>query len=484
MPNAGAGRTARILQTVRVSLSQPVSPLSLAVFRMAVGAMLVWDCWRFIKYDRIYRYWIEPEFHFTYPGFHWVQPLPEPWIWVAWLGMGLSAFLVMVGLFYRFSIIALTVLFSYFFLLDKVEYLNHFYLVILFLILLCFMPANRALSLDAKFFPRVRAESVSYANVAILRLQMEIMLIYAGLVKLTPDWLAGEPLGMWLRPQADNFAFGFLFHYDWVILVGTWGTVALHVLGAPLLLWHRTRLATFLVYCAFHASNSAFFNIGIFPWLTIAATTIFFAPDWPLQLARWFHGLLEDLPTPATNVARVMPDTSQFKLIPMAALAAIAIWTAVQIILPIRAGAFPTEVRWTGDGHRFSWRMRIYDRDAEGVFIVRSGDQVWEIDPRDYLTNRQVTKMLVRSDMVHQFANYLEEVWREAGHGDVEVRAEIVKSLNGRPMQRFIDPDVDLTAVPLGYLSSDDWVLPNEIAVWGVADNERSISVPDPIVRP
>ncbi len=480
-PRRNRRHAGRAVDGLRIALSQPVSPLSIAVFRMAVGAMLVWDCWRFIKYDRVERYWIQPDFHFTYPGFHWVAPLPEPWIWVAWLGMGGFALLVMLGLFYRVSIVALTVLFSYFFLLDKTEYLNHFYLVILFLVILCFLPANRALSLDAKLFPRVRGESVPYATVAILRTQMEIMLIYAGLVKLTPDWLAGEPLGMWLRARADDFVFGFLFHHDWVILAGTWGTVALHVLGAPLLLWHRTRLATFLAYCAFHAANSAFFNIGIFPWLTIAATTIFFAPDWPLRLARWFHGLFEDLPTaePVPAAAR-----GAVTLVPMATLAAMAAWTAVQVVLPIRAGAFPTEVRWSGDGHRFSWRMRIYDRDAEGVFIVQSGDEVWEVNPRDYLSHRQTWKMMTRSDMIHQFANHLEAIWREAGHEDVAVRAEIWKSLNGRPPQRFIDPDVDLTAVPRAYARSDPWVLPNAIPVWGIAGNGRPESGPLVILRP
>ena len=446
-------------------LARPVPALSLAVFRIALGAMLVWDCWRFIKYDRVWRYWVAPEFHFTYPGFHWVQPLPEPWIHVAWLAMGVCALLVMLGLFYRIAIVALTVLFSYFFLLDKAEYLNHFYLVILFLILMCFLPAHRAMSLDARLFPRARGTHVPYGAVFMLRAQMEIMLIYAGLVKLTPDWLAGEPLGMWLRSQADAHWFGFLLHYDWVILAGTWGTVILHVVGAPLLLWERTRLATFCVYCLFHAANALFFNIGIFPWLTILATTIFFAPDWPRQAARWLHTRFEELP------AHVPPPAPAARALPAAALVAMAGWLAVQIVLPIRAGAFPTEVRWSGDGHRFSWRMRIYDRETDGVFVVTSGAQSWLVDPRDYLTDRQAWKMMPRSDMVHQFAGHLERVWQEAGHGDVEVRAEIVKSLNGRPMQQFIDPEVDLTAVPLGYLRADPWVLPLDRRVWGVADN-------------
>jgi len=455
------------------TLAQPVPALSLAAFRIGLGAMLVWDCWRFIKYDRIWRYWIAPDFHFTYPGFGWVQPLPEPWIHVAWLGMGFLALLVMLGLFYRVAIVGLTLVFSYFFLLDKVEYLNHFYLVILFLILMCFLPAHRAMSLDARLFPGVAATHVPYASVFILRAQMEIMLIYAGLVKLTPDWLAGEPLGMWLRGQADEHWFGFMFQYDWVILAGTWGTVALHVVGAPLLLWQKTRLPTFLVYCVFHASNSVFFNIGIFPWLTIAATTIFFAPDWPRQFARWLHAKFEDLP------AHIPPPAPAMRALPMAALVAMAGWLAVQIVLPIRAGVFPTEVRWSGDGHRFSWRMRIYDRDGEGVFVVSSGDQTWRVDPRDYLSDRQTWKMIVRSDMVHQFAGHLERVWQEAGHTDVQVRAEIMKSLNGRPPQLFVDPQVDLTAVPLRYFRSDPWVLALREPVWGLADNARLPAIED-----
>ena len=162
------------------------------------------------------------------------------------------------------------------------------------------------------------------------------------------------------------------------------------------------------------------------------------------------------------------------RALPGLALAGLALWLAVQVALPLRAGAFPTEVRWTGDGHRLSWRMRIYDRQATGLFRVRSGDQEWLVDPEDYLTPRQSSKMLVRSDMVHQFAGHLEGIWQEAGHGDVAVYAEIYKSLNGRPAQLFIDPQTDLTAVRLNYLRADAWVLPLQEPVWGVAQNRAA----------
>ena len=160
-------------------------------------------------------------------------------------------------------------------------------MVILFAGLLCLLPANRAYSLDALLFPRWRSETVPRWSVWALRTQMEIILIYAGLVKITEDWLKLEPLGTWLRAMRRRrpFGLGELLYYDWVIALGAYGTIVLHLLGAPLLLFKRTRLPTFIVYCVFHSVNAFFFNIGIFPWLTIAATTIFFEPDWPRRFA-------------------------------------------------------------------------------------------------------------------------------------------------------------------------------------------------------
>ena len=245
---------------------------------------------------------------------------------------------------------------------------------------------------------------------------------------------------------------------DRSMVAAAWGVIALHVVGAPLLMWHRTRLAVFLIYCVFHCANAWFFNIGIFPWLTIVATTIFFAPDWPSAL---FGRAAPIRPAPAP-------------LLPRAALLAMAVWIAVQIFLPVRGALFDSETRWSGDGHRFSWRMRIYDREAEGVFIVtdhRTG-QFWEVDPEEFLSRRQAGTMMTRADLIHQFANHLARIWRERGH-EVAVYAEICKSLNGRPCQYYIAPGTDLTQVRINPFGADPWVLPLEEPAWGAADNRR-----------
>ncbi|WP_018634450.1 HTTM domain-containing protein [Neomegalonema perideroedes] len=447
------------LSAFRLRLSQPVSALSLAVFRICFGALIFWDVLRFIHYDRVWRYWVAPEFHFSYPGFSWVSAPPEPWIQILWGVLGLAALMVALGLFYRLAVIVLTLLFAWFFLIDAAEYLNHFYLVLLYGFLLCFLPAARVWSLDAlirRRRGRPEPEAVPYAAVFLLRAQTEIMLIFAGLVKLTPDWLAGEPLGIWMRERTAGLWLEPLARQDWLIVAACWAVIALHVLGAPLLLWRRTRLTVFLIYGVFHIGNAWAFNIGIFPWLTIAATTIFFAPDWPARFLR--------RPLAAT------PEAAPRKPVSSLALAAMACWIALQLALPLRGTFFDSEVRWSGDGHRFSWRMRIYDRQAEGRFLVkdRATGQEWIVDPVAFLTPRQADKMLVRSDLVRQFAAHLAEVWRAAGY-EVSVRAEICKSLNGRPCQDFIDPQVDLTQVRSNPFGADPWVKPLEIPVWGAA---------------
>jgi hypothetical protein len=91
---------------------------------------------------------------------------------------------------------------------------------------------------------------------------------------------------------------------------------------------------------------------------------------------------------------------------------------------------------WTGEGHRFSWRMKLNDRRATARFIVTDSRDGWhwEVDPADYQRPRQEQLMATQPDMILQFAHYLAQIWKQReGIEDVEVRAEVMYSLNGRP---------------------------------------------------
>src|SRR5918997_832685 len=125
--------------------------------------------------------------------------------------------------------------------------------------------------------------------------QMGIVYFYGGLAKLNGDWLAGEPMRTFLRSNTDFPVIGSLFTDERMVYLFSYGGLLLDLLVVPFLLWRRTRLVAFAFAVAFHFTNSHLFNIGIFPWLAIAATTLFFSPSWPRRFVAFLRGLRRNL---------------------------------------------------------------------------------------------------------------------------------------------------------------------------------------------
>ena len=444
-------------------LYRRVDGASLAVFRIAFGALMLWDVWKYFRYDWIGMMFITPRFHFTYYGFGWVEPWPGNLMYVHFAVLGLLAILIMVGLFYRVAIVLFLVAFTYVFLLDQAEYLNHFYLVILLNILMVFVPANRVYALDSLIWRRVkRHQGQLYVwNVWIVRVQMEIVLIFAGIVKINPDWLQLQPLKMWQGERSHVVLIGPYLNETWVIAVGAYGVILLHVLGAPLLLHKRTRLPVFGVYALFHLANHVFFNIGIFPWLTLAGTTLFFAPDWPRRWLSWGKRAVPGVHTADAKDGGVF-GAKHHRLVRQSVVVLLGVWVATQILIPMRHHLYPGDTSWTEQGHRFSWQMKLRDKTTEAQFTVIDPEngQSWAVDKRFFLTARQVRKMSNRPDMILQFAHHVADQWqRERGRDRPAVHALVRTSLNGRTPQLMIDPERNLVAIERD-LAPADWILP------------------------
>jgi hypothetical protein len=270
-------------------LFRPVDSASLVFLRVAFGVIMLVECWRFWDHGWIERYFIRPDFLFKYYGFEWVQPWPGDGMYWHFGLLAVLSLMITIGLFYRLAMTVFFFAFSYIFLLDQARYLNHFYLVMIVAFLMILVPASRTYSVDAWLnarFGRARERTVPMWSTWIFRCQFEVLYLYAGIVKVNADWLRLEPLGMWLARRDDAPLIGALFNEDWVVAVAAYGSAGLHLLGAPLLLFRRTRIYITVVYFAFHLSNHFMFQIGIFPWLTMAGTLMFFDPDWPRQVWR------------------------------------------------------------------------------------------------------------------------------------------------------------------------------------------------------
>lgn len=121
----------------------------LALSRIGLGALTIWTCGRFIRDDCLWNLWIAPDAPLARSGPPWVRPLPEAWLELAWLCIGVAALFIMAGLFYRTAIVTLMALAGYFLLIGGAEYLGSFRLILVQGAVLCVLPAARVWSLDA-----------------------------------------------------------------------------------------------------------------------------------------------------------------------------------------------------------------------------------------------------------------------------------------------------------------------------------------------
>lgn len=194
--------------------------------------------------------------------------------------------------------------------------------------------------------------------------------------------------------------------------------------------------------------NALLFQIGIFPWFMIAATTIFFEPDWPRRLLR----------LPAAALAKA----PRFALHQYLAVF-LGVFAVLQILVPLRHFLYPGVTNWTEEGHTFAWHMKLRSKKGSVEFFAvdsATGDRE-PIDHEEYLTNRQYSKMATRPYMIRQFSHFLAEERRRQGRPDAEIRVEASAKLNGREYQRLIEPAVDLASVPYSLLPAR-WILPLE----------------------
>ena len=119
--------------------------------------------------------------------------------------LGLAAACVMVGFLYRIAAPVFFLAFTYFFLLDQTRYLNHFYLVCLISFLMCFLPAERAFSVDALLRRKIRSDVVPAWTLWLLRAQVGIPYFYGGIAKLNSDWIhGGEPMRIMVTSFDQN----------------------------------------------------------------------------------------------------------------------------------------------------------------------------------------------------------------------------------------------------------------------------------------
>jgi hypothetical protein len=437
----------------------PAEPL--AIFRIGFGLMMFAGMIRFWYHGWIETLYIQPKFHFTFYGFEWVK-VPGNYTYLLFIICGLSALMVALGLKYRLAIIAFFLSFTYIELMDKTTYLNHYYFISLVGFIMMFLPANATFSIDNLIRKKTYKTIPQWATDSI-KLMLGIVYFYAGLAKLNSDWLfKAQPLKIWLTSKYDLPLIGeTIMHKEWFHYAMSWSG-AIYDLAIPfLLLYKRTRLLAFAMVVFFHVFTRILFPIGMFPFIMIIGTLIFFDASLHKRIIAIIKTVIRPIRFKFKQTIEVVERYTLSEFRQNIITKILIVFFVLQILMPWRYLVYPGELFWTEEGFRFSWRVMLMEKAGYANFKIvdsKTG-KFFYVDNTDFLTPFQEKQMSFQPDFIVEYAHYLGDHFKNQGHKNIQVFVESFVALNGRMSQPYINPKVDLYQVKES-LKHKDWILP------------------------
>ncbi|MEM6298125.1 MAG: HTTM domain-containing protein, partial [Bacteroidota bacterium] len=367
----------------RNALFAPTDIAGLVFFRIAFGIFGIAEGFMGLLNPELNEAY-EAATRFKYSFFEWVEPpLPFPWMYVLYGTFLILGGFIMVGRYYKVCTLLFAVGFSYSFLLTKSWYLNHGYLFAFLCFLMFFLPAHRRFSLDSQYNPKLRSDTIAAWQAFILPLFMGVVYFYGGIAKVQLDWLDAKPLRIWLTAKSYSHFMGELLRQKELAYFMAWGGIVLDFSAPFLLLWKRTRKLILVGILFFHVTNTLIFKIGIFPWMSICLSLMYFPPNWPRKLLYRIRPEFKNIPFLENYIP---PPLFKQKRI----LFGLSLIMAYHLLMPFRHHLIEGDVNWTEEGHRFSWRMMLRAKQGRGYFELKSNalDSMWTVRPEEFLTTR------------------------------------------------------------------------------------------------
>ncbi len=430
---------------------------------MLFGFIMLVSIIRFALRGWIEQLYLEPTFFFTYPGFDWVKPLGQNGMYFLFGCMAIASIGIMLGWKYRLSATVFFLTFTYVELIDKTNYLNHYYFVSIVSFLLMLLPAACYFSVDSFLDPGKKRIHVPAWTIGSIKLQLGMVYFFAGIAKINTDWLLrAMPLKIWLAGKSNVPLIGWLFNYSWTAFVFSWFGMLYDILVPFALVIKKTRPYAYAAVIGFHVMTAMLFNIGMFPYIMILSTLVFFPAKYHEAAILFFQKSLDKLISSPPRSASQSTAAANPSII---ILSLLALHFTIQAILPLRHIAYPGNLFWTEEGYRFSWRVMLMEKAGYAEFTVQDSASKRQERVRndDYLTPYQEKMMSTQPDMIVQYANHLAGVYQAKGYRDPIVTVDSYVTLNGRRSQHLINPLANLTEqTPRHYseiiteISSDD----------------------------
>lgn len=444
-------------QKIKTKLFEPVDAITTSVFLRLFGFIIIVQAISYARYDFIEQGILAPKFLFSFDFFGFVQPLSAPVMKGMLFIIFASGLLIMTKRLVKPALIGFIICFSYFFLLDKSYYNNHFYLFILLGLIFLFYNEKPTLSNNKKVIP--------YWFLLLVQIQIVIVYFYGGLAKLNGDWLfRQQPLRVLLEDSKQNALLPDLNSSSFALYLLTYGGL-IYDLTIGFILWNKkTRKVGILLSLVFHLSNIVLFNfgdngdIGGFPLFMIFALLLFIDPaTFRTAISKWAPSK-----EPQKKKAATIEESVKFNKHQQLTIACLSIYISFQLLFPFRHLLYRGNPSWTARGSKFSWRMKIHSKKPDIRFFARSSakDSLREINVGAIINSMQRYHLGEDPVMIVQFAHYIGAELNDRGFQNPEVYAHTKISLNGRPPYPIVDSTVNLLKLEHHLFKADNWIIP------------------------
>ena len=428
----------------------------LAVFRIGFGLMMLYSIVRFYFMGWIEKVYILPGFHFKYYGFEWVPKIGE-YTYLLFFICAISSIMITIGYKYRLAIVSFFICFTYIELLEKTVYLNHYYFISILSFLLIFLPLNAIFSVD-NLIKKEKKPLVKSWTIDCLKFLLAIVYIYAGIAKINHDWLIeAMPLKLWLTSKYDLPIIGEYFLQEvWVHYLMSWGGMIYDLTIPFLLLIKKTRNFAFFMVIFFHVFTRILFPIGVFPYVMIISSLIFFDEKFHQNIIKHLKKIISSIYLNTEKLKIVYTNSTYNKF----SFTVVLIFFIIQLFMPIRHMLYPGNIMWHEQGYRFSWRVMLMEKIGYTTFkIEQENGKYFYVNNEDHLTSYQEKQMSFQPDFILEYAHYLGHYYHKKGYENIKVFADSYVSLNGRKSQRYIDNNINLLNINDSF-KNKTWILP------------------------
>jgi len=427
-------------------LFRPIDAAILIYFRIVAGILLAQELVNQLLIGKFDDY-VFPKFHLSYMFFEWIKPWPY---WGMAVHYSVTIFAALAVAFnYRYRLFSIILFLGYtsLFLMEASFYINHIYLYCLLSFWMIFLPLDK------------NKISAPAWTLYLILFHMSLAYFFGGVAKLNSDWLMGSPMDIFLAKR-HALPLGFIYAKDWAPYAFSYGGLFFDLLIVPLMIFRPTRKFGLTISILFHLSNVMMFGLATFPWFSLLLTTMFFDPSWPRKIPIFRRFM-------PWNIERAK-EFEPNQLIGTMILFYIVIHAAI----PFRHVFYPGNPDWTEEGHQFSWRMMLREKQGNLHYFVMSKDRkkYSSVPLAEFISQRQLSNVIGKPDLILNLAHQIRDHYQDEWKKPVEVYGSSVVSLNGRPKIEMIEPGTDLASEPRT-IRPYQWIRPLHTEKLLIGDN-------------